>query len=429
MDDISYIRNVHALTAGHSDIEESTQNMLEEELERAKMTIELISKERDQLIVEKEQENKRMSDRNEEMVEFEISALKKRLAEAKESGHALRSQLSQTQSEFSNYKRVTDSKLAAQNELKEKLRTKLQRLPKESEYLLLKEKVVLLQQQFLGDEHRTEAVSLPISASMDMVLNTKMRKLQSELSGLQLDLHSKNEALDRVQSECDKVKRTNEEQQELIRKLENDLMQKFDSNAQRTDSRSDSFAGHSEDTVTTNHNLYRILNSNSNQADDERKVKEDPSSVAIAIDVDPEDDDQSTDEYASMPLAPSNDSHRRNSKGTRQSDGRRSSAKEEDSAFLIICQQRDRFRNKAKDLESAKLRLESRMNRLSAENATLKKENVELYSKMKFLESYNVAKRNFTPQSTLSNRKGVKAEEIEMKYEYVLCTIYVFARL
>jgi len=193
-------------------------------------------------------------------------------------------------------------------------------------------------------------------------------------------------------------------------------MQKFDSNAQRTDSRSDSFAGHSEDTVTTNHNLYRILNSNSNQADDERKVKEDPSSVAIAIDVDPEDD-QSTDEYASMPLAPSNDSHRRNSKGTRQSDGRRSSAKEEDSAFLIICQQRDRFRNKAKDLESAKLRLESRMNRLSAENATLKKENVELYSKMKFLESYNVAKRNFTPQSTLSNRKGVKAEEIEMKYE------------
>jgi len=406
------------------DIEESTHQMLEVELERANMTVLSLRKERDQLMAAKEQENRQIAARNEEMLQFEMNALKKRLAESKETVNSLQMAFDQTKDEYAEYKRVTASKLQSANEMKERLRKQLQRLPTESEYQLLREKVTVLQHSFLDkapvsprpmglnlgpdQEHNADAdtMTLPFNASMDLVVNTKIQSLQSEVNALKMDVHSKNTTIQSLQSTYDEVKRRHEEQSALVLKLENDLTRKYERDSVST-SKNASPQNESVDSLTTNHNLYRILNSD---PVDERKVKE----VIIPM-------QSHEDEYASMPLAPpQGDRQRRSSSVSGQSSsGDRHRVKEEDSAFLIICQQRDRFRNKAKDLEATKIRMESKMDRLTAENSTLKKENVELYSKIKFLESYNSAKRSFTPHSAVSTnrRGGARAEEVEMKYE------------
>ena len=89
--------------------------------------------------------------------------------------------------------------------------------------------------------------------------------------------------------------------------------------------------------------------------------------------------------------------------------------KEDNSAFLIICEQRDRFRIKAQKLEQTKIRIESKLDKISADNNQLKQENVELYAKIKFLESYNNVKKSHNIKRMIK-RKQVN-NEIGMKYE------------
>jgi len=232
-----------------------------------------------------------------------------------------------------------------------------------------------------------------------------LQSLQSEVTALKMTVHSKNNALSSLQSEYDDVRQQHEDQKELIAKLEDTLADFV--NPKHSASDSDSSPNHTADTATNHDPLYRILTNRHDENEGEKKVKEGPSpSIAIPI-----DDAPTTDEYGSMPLAPSKEHHRRRHR-------RHSEAKEEDSAFLIICQQRDRFRKKAEKLEAMKIKMGTEMDRICAENATLKKENVELYSKMKFLESYNSAKRSFTPHSSsVSNRRARAAEAVEEKYE------------
>merc|ERR1711933_227273 len=74
-----------------------------------------------------------------------------------------------------------------------------------------------LQQQFLNKDN------ISINASMDTLMSTKLQSLQSELTELRLDVHSKNNELLQCRNEGTELKQQNEEQQRLIDRLENDL--------------------------------------------------------------------------------------------------------------------------------------------------------------------------------------------------------------
>merc|ERR1712154_540458 len=64
----------------HKDIDESTQTMLEEELDRASITILTLTKERDELLQSNKMKEKMKKKNDEKMIDFEINTLKKRLS-------------------------------------------------------------------------------------------------------------------------------------------------------------------------------------------------------------------------------------------------------------------------------------------------------------------------------------------------------------
>merc|ERR1711933_542808 len=74
-----------------------------------------------------------------------------------------------------------------------------------------------LQQQFLNKDN------ISINASMDTLMSTKLQSLQSELTELRLDVHSKNNELLQCRNESIELKQQDQEQQQLIDRLENDL--------------------------------------------------------------------------------------------------------------------------------------------------------------------------------------------------------------
>merc|ERR1712045_1009709 len=88
---------------------------------------------------------------NEEMIHFEIDTLKKRLSESKEHCNTLQIEIDKTNKEKNKLKELNESNTKRLQENIEKMRIKLQKLPNEDEYILLKEKVTILQQQFLNN--------------------------------------------------------------------------------------------------------------------------------------------------------------------------------------------------------------------------------------------------------------------------------------
>merc|ERR1712087_923483 len=89
--------------------------------------------------------------------------------------------------------------------------------------------------------------------------------------------------------------------------------------------------------------------------------------------------------------------------------------KTDNSAFLIVCEQRDRFRKKAQQLEGTKMRMQSKMSSLANANTILKDENVSLFQKIKYLENYSsVMKNRHNQQSIARNNVRMETEE---KYE------------
>merc|ERR1712228_764851 len=273
-------------TEQNKDIDDSTQNMLEEELDRCKIKILTLTKERDELL---------LSNKHKQNME--------------------------------------------------RMRLKLNKLPNEKEYKLLRDKVVVLQQQFLNDS------SISINASIDTICRQKLQSLQSELTTLRMDFHSQSSQLLQCQNEGNELKQQNEEQKTLIIKLENDLTKYIAQN-------------------------------------DKKKQ-----SISINMNEESEEDE---DEYAIMKIPQKNNEDE--------------NEKEDNSAFLIVCEQRDRFRKKSQELEGTKMRMQSKMDRLLNDNSTLKDENVSLYSKIKFLENYQ-------QQNVIKKRRNNERMETEMKYE------------
>eukprot|EP01083_Nonionella_stella_P020197 55979_1 len=352
-------------TQNNNEIEEATQHMLEDELDRANITIARLTKERDELKIAKQaQANATHHQSNEEIREFEINTLKKRLAESNETNHTLQKELDTANKQHHKFKEEQQSIALKRNQNIEKMRDKMQRLPNEKEYTLLKQKVTLLQQEFLSKDSYED--SLSVNVSMETLFNTKFQSLQSELTGLKLDLHSKNNELLTYKNDYRDIKQQHEEQKLLITKLENDLSQRLQ--------------------VGVDH--------------EEKKVNEKEDAI-IQI-------KNQKDEYSVMDL-PSKQVSDEDDVGK---------DKEDNAAFLIVCDQRDRFRIKLQKTEQIKLRLESKVDHISSENAQLKQENVALYSKIKFLENYQSVKRTHAMNvNVITNRRGKSSEEIEMKYE------------
>jgi len=246
---------------------------------------------------------------------------------------------------------------------------------------------------------------------------------------LRLDIHSKDEQLSAYCSENQQLTQQNTEHKQLIAKLENDLTKYVTYRHGHTATGSaetetatqspnaggdddDDDDGTSEHEQAANENeplLYRILNvGHDGDGDEERKVKEESMTMSITID----DGAQKTDDAVAV-----GDNDR--------DDG--------NSAFSIICEQRNRFRIKSETLEQSKLKLEAHLERIASDNTQLKQENVELYAKIKYLENYNSVKKSHKElqqqqqqqqqqqkqrRSAVPSGSGVKHSDITlMKYE------------
>eukprot|EP00484_Ammonia_sp_Unknown_P020914 CAMPEP_0197029194 /NCGR_PEP_ID=MMETSP1384-20130603/8688_1 /TAXON_ID=29189 /ORGANISM="Ammonia sp." /LENGTH=770 /DNA_ID=CAMNT_0042458315 /DNA_START=24 /DNA_END=2336 /DNA_ORIENTATION=- len=434
-----------------NDIQESTQSMLEEELERANMKIVSLSKQRDEVLLKLEQHIKQQaSEQGQEMLDFELNTLKKRLSEAKQKCNQLQSEVDRLRKDNAKLNEANEANTKKWQENVEKLRSKIQRLPNEDEYNRLKEKVTTLQQQFLSNKTQMDDVSvmvdvdladepqasLPIDVSMETLLNTKLQSLQSELTTLRLDLHAKNNQLVSVQQEFDDVKQQCDEQKILINKLENDLTKYINPN--KDSNRHKAATPHSshshtfdvdESSMNENDALYRILNANKDEEEEEKKVKEDS---MITINISKSDHEKTAnqlDEYGVMQLPKQTNAVDEADEEDAEEDDEQSSSKriDENSAFQIVCEQRDRFRAKSEKLEQLKIKIESKLERVLSENAQLKQENVELYAKIKYLENYNNVKHSHQQiqRQQVTQRGGrmtkttasSEHDEIEMKYE------------
>ena len=438
----------------NDDIQQSTQNMLEEELDRANIKILTLTKERDELLLKQQtSSSSNNNNNNQQMIQFEIDTLKKRLSESKENCNKLQTEIDKLHKENEKLKHLNKTNTNKLQENIERLRGKLQKLPNEDEYILLKEKVTILQEQFLSNNRNSNnndtnnniitsfndvlneqnkdndnITNLPIDVSMETLFNTKLQSLQSELTTLKLDLHSKNNQLITYKNDYDDIKQQYDEQKILIAKLENDLTKYINPNNKNT-----SITINDQDVNISNNDtsmdvntdpLYKILNINNNE--EEKKVKED-SMVTINIDKNEPKDEYAVMELPTTPITPITPTTDTTTTQPSKPKDIVDNTKEDNSAFLIVCEQRDRFRVKAQKLEQIKIRIESKLDRISADNAQLKQENVELYSKIKFLENYNNVKRNMNNNvniknnnrmiNRLKNNASGKGDEIEMKYE------------
>merc|ERR1712013_568416 len=103
----------------------------------------------------------------------------------------------------------------------ERVRAQLQRLPEETEYRRMCEKVTALHRQFMSDDGDEE---IPLNASLETVLSAKVRALQREVEVLRKGAKSAATELSATRQKLESVSSEHCAAKSLIEKLENDLI-------------------------------------------------------------------------------------------------------------------------------------------------------------------------------------------------------------
>lgn len=426
------------------NIENSTKSMLEEELERAQLKILMYEKEKQEWM-EMKAKNESPSNSslfyntNEEM-HFEIMTLKKRMKDILQLNGNL--QLKYEEQYKINEQQVQTSDLTL-NKLKqvnfhfdiltyfcliklknlERFRTQMEQLPTEEEYHLLKKKLKILQNYFMNynslqspknqwsmarnsstdislimDENENDDENeLSVDTNIEILFFKKTRKLQSSINQLKLDLDSKNIEFDACKDKFSTTDKVCNEQKILIIKLESDLAQTVGGRV----------SGKRKSLVSSpNSVLDDILNN------DEKKVREE-----IIIDMEnDESESESEQNYLKMPLPSSSLVKEKRLQTILKSDSNLVQMK--NSAFQIVCEQRDRFRAKVSKLEEINIQQRTRIEKLTNDKIQLKQENVELFGKMKFLENYNHRQIVQSGGSArLRNNTNMLSSHTQYKYE------------
>ncbi|XP_038679207.1 protein CASP-like isoform X1 [Tripterygium wilfordii] len=316
---------------------QSEVNLLMDEVERAQTRLLTLEREkgllRSQLQTANEDTANKKSDNvdSSSILENSLSAKEKIISELNMELHNIETTLSNEREQHINEMKKLNSLLKEKDVALDEMKKEIQARPTTKLVDDLRKKVKILQAvgyNSIEAEDWEVATSGEEMSKMESLLLDKNRKMEHELTQLEVKLSEKTSSLGEAEAKISELTSKVNEQQKLVQKLEDDILKGYNSKERkggRFDDWDLSEAGGTE--------LYENA--------DQKQVSA--------------DQDQS-------------------------------------SMLKVICNQRDRFRTRLRETEEEIRQLKEKIGALTVELEKTKADNVKLYGKIRYVQDYNLEK-------------------------------------
>ena len=238
--------------------------------------------------------------------------------------------------------------------------------PTVSDYKQLQEQLEVLKKAFEYNDVDAGGSINVTHQSIDYLLKSKIRKLETEVVQLKVQINEKTQQLQESKDKNIQLETKVEDYKKLVSKLEEDILKNNNNNSN---------------------------NNNNNNSDNNEEEK--LSGLLLQ-----QQQNKKTGNNSN------NSGNNNNSNNNKVSGG------EETTMLQIVISQRDRFKLRIQDLEE-----QIRVTQLQSENKSneitnLRHDNIKLYEKIKYLQSYS----NYNNNNKMHDIESNKEEEIDTKY-------------